>query len=91
VHAEIALFARGTVPPFHDMPALTGMNIGSNGGALSAEPTCSQRRKTGLFLEQGNATLQRIETAAGRWRRIGGFVKGRFHEHKPSVPVFGAV
>lgn len=90
MHTEIALFARCTVPPLHDMPTLTGMDMGSNSGAFSAETTCIQRRKTGLLLEQGNAMLQRIETASGRWRRIGRFVQGRFHEHTLSVPVFGA-
>jgi hypothetical protein len=53
------------------MPTLTGIDMGSSSGAFSAETTCIQRRKTGLLLEQGNAMLQRIETASGRWRRIG--------------------
>lgn len=91
VHTEIALLARGAVPPLHDMPTLTGMDMGSNSGAFSAETTCIQRRKTGLLLEQGNAMLKRIQTASDGWRRIGGFDQGRFHEHTPSVPVFGAV
>ena len=37
MHAEVAPFARGTVPPLHDMPTLTGMDMGSNSGAFSAE------------------------------------------------------
>ena len=90
MNAEIALLARGTVPPFHDMPALTVSADAGQERLQSAETTCIQRRKTGLLLEQGNAMLQRIETASGRWRRIGRFVQGRFHEHTLSVPVFGA-
>ena len=67
MHAEIALLARGAVPPLHDMPTLTGMDMGSNSGAFSAETTCIQRRKTGLLLQQGNAMLKRIQTASDGW------------------------